>query len=157
MPSAVPVALTKTRSIVKFSAGNHNRYRLSKIDRSARLPKIENANSGHCRLRHHKPPMKSFKDILGIIWDDDTANWRDSLTQIDPERTLVLVLWKGIDHPVWEHAIDITSAAPALNAKFWSEIALQQEERFEADVIVLRTRGNNESGSYVEKGALSNH
>ena len=153
MPSAVPIGSTKTRTIIQFSAGKRDRYRFSG-DRSTRLPKIENPKSGHCRLRYHRASIRSLYGILGIVWNDETINWRDSLAGLDPEKTFVLVLWRGVDHPVWECAADITRAAPAWNETLWSEMALKQEEEFEEGVIVLRPRGNNKSGSYVEKGAL---
>ena len=154
MPPAVSVASTKTRTIIKFSAGKCDRYRFSERDRYVSLPKIEDPESGHCRLRYHKTSIRNFKGILGIVCDDETINWRDALMRLDTERTFVLVLWKGIKQPVWECAADITRAVPAWNEAHWSEIALKQEEKFEEVVILLRPRGNDESGSYVEKGSV---
>ena len=157
MPPAVPVASTETRTIIQFDAGTRHRYRFSERDRSACVPNIEDPKSGHCRLRFHKATIRNLIEIQGIVWDDQTVNWSDSLLRLDPKKTLVLVLWKGIDRPVWEFVKDFKRIAPLwYSAGIWSEIAEQQEERFEDEVTVLRTRGNDESGSYVRKGALSN-
>jgi hypothetical protein len=154
MPSAIPVASTKMGTIVRFSVAKRDRYRFSEKNYSDCLPSVEDSKSGHCRLRHQKISISSLREILGIVWDQETVKWGDSLAQLDPDKTFVLVRWKGIKKPVWECASDITRHLPACNEPPWPEIALKQEERFEEVVIGLRTRGNDESGSYVVKGGI---
>ena len=90
--SGVAIASTKDWTITKFSARDRHRYRFREKDSSANVREIESrfAVTAGSVLQHQ------FYAILGIVWDIESKDWNQALTDLDTNKAFLLVKWK--DH-----------------------------------------------------------